>query len=62
NQLTEPPANPGRFSPPESHCFKLLSDPGAELRIVPEAGHLIQLDAPERLTGILLDWLARLPH
>ncbi|GAB98645.1 putative hydrolase [Gordonia namibiensis NBRC 108229] len=36
--------------------------PGAELRIVPEAGHLIQLDAPERLTGILLDWLARLPH
>ena len=34
---------------------------GAELHIVPDAGHLIQLDAPEHLTGLLLDWLARLP-
>lgn len=33
--------------------------PGAELRLVPQAGHLIQLDAPERLTAILHRWLYR---
>ena len=31
--------------------------PGAELCIVSEAGHLIQLDAPEQLTAILHRWL-----
>ena len=31
--------------------------PGAELHLVPDAGHLIQLDAPERLTAILQRWL-----
>jgi len=31
--------------------------PGAELHLVPEAGHLIQLDAPEQLTAILHRWL-----
>jgi pimeloyl-ACP methyl ester carboxylesterase len=31
--------------------------PGAELRLVREAGHLIQLDAPEQLTAILHRWL-----
>lgn len=30
----------------------------SELQVVPDAGHLIQLDAPERLTAILADWLA----
>ncbi|MGH3589375.1 MAG: alpha/beta fold hydrolase [Pseudonocardia sp.] len=33
--------------------------PGAELHLVPRAGHLIHLDAPEALTGILQRWLAR---
>jgi pimeloyl-ACP methyl ester carboxylesterase len=32
--------------------------PGAELRLVSEAGHLIQLDAPEHLTAILHGWLS----
>ncbi len=32
--------------------------PGAGLDLVPGAGHLIQLDAPERLTAILQRWLA----
>jgi pimeloyl-ACP methyl ester carboxylesterase len=32
--------------------------PGADLRLVPEAGHLIQLDAPEALMGILQRWLS----
>ena len=31
--------------------------PGARLDLVPEAGHLIQLDAPERLTALLQRWL-----
>jgi pimeloyl-ACP methyl ester carboxylesterase len=31
--------------------------PGAALRLVPKAGHLIQLDAPEQLTAILHRWL-----
>jgi pimeloyl-ACP methyl ester carboxylesterase len=31
--------------------------PGAELHLVPEAGHLIQFDAPERLTALLQRWL-----
>ncbi len=33
--------------------------PGAGLDLVPGASHLIQLDAPERLTAILARWLAR---
>lgn len=31
--------------------------PGAELHLVPDAGHLIQLDDPEGLTAILQRWL-----
>jgi pimeloyl-ACP methyl ester carboxylesterase len=31
--------------------------PGAQLHLVPGAGHLVQLDAPERLTAILQRWL-----
>jgi pimeloyl-ACP methyl ester carboxylesterase len=33
--------------------------PGSELHLVPEAGHLIHLDAPEHLTAILQRWLLR---
>lgn len=33
--------------------------PGASLTIIPEAGHLIQLDAPELLTDELRRWLER---
>lgn len=33
--------------------------PGAELHVVPGAGHLIHLDAPEALTGIVQRWLLR---
>ncbi len=31
--------------------------PRAELRLIPDAGHLVQLDAPEALTATLLRWL-----
>jgi pimeloyl-ACP methyl ester carboxylesterase len=33
--------------------------PGARLDLVEEAGHLVQLDAPDRLIAILRRWLAR---
>jgi pimeloyl-ACP methyl ester carboxylesterase len=32
--------------------------PGARLDLVPDAGHLVQLDAPEHLTAVLQRWLA----
>lgn len=31
--------------------------PGAELHVVHQAGHLIQLGAPEKLTALLQRWL-----
>jgi pimeloyl-ACP methyl ester carboxylesterase len=31
--------------------------PGARLDLVPDAGHLIQLDAPAHLTAVLARWL-----
>lgn len=31
--------------------------PGCDLHLVPGAGHLIQIDAPERLTALLQRWL-----
>lgn len=33
--------------------------PGAQFRLLPEAGHLVQEDAPAELTAELLDFLAR---
>ncbi len=33
--------------------------PGAALRLVPGAGHLVQIDAPDALTSILREWLGR---
>lgn len=37
--------------------------PDARLALIPDAGHLIQLDAPESLTGTLQHWLLRQePH
>ncbi|WP_308257582.1 alpha/beta fold hydrolase [Pseudonocardia lacus] len=35
--------------------------PGATLRLVPGAGHLIQLDAPDALLAILREWLTTQP-
>ncbi|USQ79912.1 alpha/beta hydrolase [Ornithinimicrobium faecis] len=32
--------------------------PGADLRLVPEAGHLLQLDQPEAVTGLVHQWLS----
>lgn len=35
--------------------------PGASLALIPEAGHLVQLDAPVALASELRRWLARMP-
>jgi len=43
---------------PVDRAHKLVGlVPGARLRVVPDAGHLIQLDAPAALTAALLGWL-----
>jgi pimeloyl-ACP methyl ester carboxylesterase len=33
--------------------------PGADLRIIDDAGHLVQLDQPEALASTLTRWLSR---
>lgn len=44
--------------------FKLIAQhlaeeiPGAELAVVPEAGHLVGLDRPDELNRLLLDFLS----
>jgi pimeloyl-ACP methyl ester carboxylesterase len=43
---------------PVDHAHRLADlIPDSELHLVPEAGHLIQFDAPEHLTAILQKWL-----
>ena len=43
---------------PVDRAYRLADTiPGAELQVIPDAGHLIQLDAPERLTAVLHRWL-----
>jgi pimeloyl-ACP methyl ester carboxylesterase len=46
----------------QAHQDEMLSlIPGARLTSVPDAGHLLSLERPEAVTGILRDWLARRP-
>lgn len=43
---------------PVDRAHRLVEQiPGAELHLIPRAGHLIQLDAPEHLTALLQRWL-----
>lgn len=43
---------------PVEHAHRLVrSIPGAELVLIDDASHLIQLDAPVKLTAALCDWL-----
>ncbi|MFD5765513.1 alpha/beta fold hydrolase [Streptomyces sp. NPDC127049] len=45
---------------PASHTEAIAAElPGAELVVVPDAGHLVMLERPEAVTGALLDLLAR---
>lgn len=42
---------------PVERAYKLQEVLGGSLKIIPNAGHLIQLDAPEALTAELIAWL-----
>ncbi|MXO58956.1 alpha/beta fold hydrolase [Altererythrobacter salegens] len=47
------------WAPPAQHETIAAAIPGAELVIVPGAGHMIQLEAPEGVNSAIAGWLAR---
>jgi pimeloyl-ACP methyl ester carboxylesterase len=48
------------LTPPE--CSREMAEliPGAQLELLPRCGHLLTWEQPERVSGLLIDWLARL--
>ena len=49
------------LTPPEHSREIAAAVPGAELRIVPGAGHMLTMEQPAAVTALLLAWLQRLP-
>lgn len=49
------------LTPPEHSREIAAGIAGARLEIVPECGHLLTMEQPERVNALLLDWLAGLP-
>jgi pimeloyl-ACP methyl ester carboxylesterase len=47
------------WSPPAQHAAIAAAIPDSELVIVPGAGHMIQLEAPEAVNSAIARWLAR---
>jgi pimeloyl-ACP methyl ester carboxylesterase len=47
------------WSPPAQHQAIAAAIPNSELVIVPGAGHMIQLEAPEAVSNAIAAWLAR---
>jgi len=47
------------WSPPAQHAAIAAAIPNSEMVIVPGAGHMIQLEAPEAVNAALARWLAR---
>ena len=47
-------------TPPDVHRELAAGITGARLEIIEECGHLLPLEQPEKVTGILRDWLAEL--
>jgi pimeloyl-ACP methyl ester carboxylesterase len=47
------------WSPPAQHNAIAAAIPNAELAIVPESGHMVTLEAPDRVNAELRRWLAR---
>ena len=45
--------------PVKRHAFMAELIPGAELRVIEEAGHLPTLECPEQTTAALRDWMRR---
>ena len=50
------------WASPAQHEQIAAAIPGAELVIVPGAGHMIQLEAPGAVNAAIADWLARPAH
>ena len=48
------------WAPPAQHETIAAAISGAELVIVPGAGHMVQFEAPDAVNALLLDWLKRL--
>ncbi|TKD49891.1 alpha/beta fold hydrolase [Sphingomonas baiyangensis] len=53
-----------RWSPPAQHAAMAARIPHARLGIVEGAGHMLPVEAPRELNGLIADWLAMpaLPH
>jgi pimeloyl-ACP methyl ester carboxylesterase len=49
-----------QVTPPEVHEELAAGIAGARLEIIAECGHLSPLEQPEKVTGILRDWLSGL--
>ena len=47
------------WSPPEQHRAIAAAIPGAELRIIDAAGHMLPAEAPQALNDVIATWLAR---
>ncbi|QZH75813.1 MAG: alpha/beta fold hydrolase [Erythrobacter sp.] len=47
-----------RWSPPAQHEAIAAAIPGSQLVIVPGAGHMITLEAPDAVNAAIADWLA----
>jgi pimeloyl-ACP methyl ester carboxylesterase len=50
-----------QWSPPDQHRAIAASIPGAELKIVDGAGHMLPAEAPDAFVAALSDWLAAEP-
>lgn len=50
-----------QWSPPDQHRAIAAAIPGAQLKIIEKAGHMLPQEAPEAFVEALADWLARNP-
>jgi pimeloyl-ACP methyl ester carboxylesterase len=46
------------WSPPAQHAEIAAAVPGARLRVIPGAGHMLPAEAPEAFAAAVADWLA----
>jgi len=51
--------NEDAWASPAQHAEMASGIPGATLAVIEGAGHMLPVEAPEALTRLLLDWLAR---
>ncbi|WP_380927488.1 alpha/beta fold hydrolase [Sphingomonas arantia] len=46
------------WSPPDQHAEIAAAIPGAQLRVIPGAGHMLPAEAPDAFDDAVADWLA----